>query len=106
MATVFKRKIRRVGPVYFHEIEGMDPVGTYGTHMSIYDTAVKCEDVRNFELDGFDTEGKLEHLVKEINTRIRITKQEIFKIGKLLNMAKKICQEENISIKDWIKSNF
>ena len=49
---------------------------------------------------------QLEQLKKEINLRVKITKNEIFKIGELLNYAKNLCQQEGIKFQEWISKNF
>lgn len=75
------------------------------------DTAVKCslyshanwlEDITIFE----SGDQSLEHLRDEIRTRIKISQQEIFKIGELLTQAKKLCRQDGISFKNWINDNF
>lgn len=78
----------------------------YPFQKSIYDTAKWLGDTTDFELEHLNPGVKLTHLKDEIKTRIRITQQEIFYIGKLLCYAKEICQENGMSFKKWIEKSF
>lgn len=56
--------------------------------------------------DGQMVDDKLDDIKHEIITRGKITKSQIFQIGNLLNMAKKICQEHNRSYQQWVERSF
>jgi hypothetical protein len=96
-----KRVIGGVPELYFHESEKW-----YNGDKSIYDTAKDWETNTIFCLDGLTTKKKLEFIKEEIHVRIKITNQEVFLIGELLDKAKKICQEDRIRFKQWIRENF
>lgn len=91
-------------PLYFYEREKNEASGIF--LKSLYDNADWLEETTLFELQGLDPETQLNHLKDEIIVRVKITKQEIFKIGELLSKAKKICQEQKTGFKDWIEENF
>ncbi len=106
-AKGFKRKRTRFNSdVYFHEEERMDLSYPFGFVQSLYDNAMRAEDITNFEFAEYSPGEKLRHLSKEINIRVKIQAHEIFKIGYLLLIAKKICQEQNIRFKLWISLSF
>lgn len=101
---MFRKKLRNFHDdlEYYYEAERRDDC----YNKTLYEHAIRLEDETIFDICFLDTKGKLDHLVEEIKVRIKITKQEIFKIGELLVMAKKICQEEGSEFQDWIKDNF
>lgn len=99
-------KFNKTNPVpYYFENEGFDWDENH-LHKSVYATVQEYEQETMFMYAGYETKDKLLHIVKQIKARIKITKQEIFKIGELLCMAKKECQQEAISFKEWIGENF
>ena len=73
---------------------------------SIYGRALKLEQDRVFELASMEPRDQLERIKEEVEVRVKITKNEIFKIGELLTMAKRICQQEDQGFKEWITDNF
>lgn len=91
---------------YFWDKEHQDPeVEFWRGDYSLYDTVNAYEEGRVFEFTGENTD-KLKQLKGEIMVRLKITKQEIFKIGELLHIAKRICREERIRFQVWITENF
>jgi len=93
----------RAMPVGFYQKEKLYEQNVI--KFSIYDIADNFEDGRTFEFASYSPETKLSDLAAEIKIRIQITQQEIFKIGELLTIAKKVCQEEKIGFKEWIDDN-
>lgn len=74
--------------------------------VNLYNSANEIEIKGTFDLDGLESVEQLDHIRDEILIRIKITKQEIFKIGELLVHAKHVCQESGLGYEDWIKDNF
>lgn len=101
MAQGFKKK---TDPYHFEE-ERKDSVFRYNGK-NLYEIALHCEDLRNFDFEDHTGEEKLDLLEKEIKVQVRITKQVIFILGELLTIAKKICQEKNKGFKQWINNKF
>ncbi len=73
------------------------------------------EDALKLELEGayvFQENGNVQfediliHIEQEIKLRTKITALEIFKIGKLLYEARKICREHRKNFRGWIKDTF
>jgi hypothetical protein len=89
---------------YHYQKEQIRYSGVFGK--TLYDLATKAEIKGAFELDGLEPEKQLKLIIEEIQIRIKITKQEIFIIGELLCMAKRVCQQATIGFQDWIKGNF
>jgi hypothetical protein len=73
---------------------------------SIYDEAIRLEVKRAYVLEKYEPKKILTHIIEEINIRTKITAHEIFIIGELLTLAKKILHEDGMSFKGWIHSNF
>lgn len=97
----FKTNIRENGwSSYNIEDERQNP--DTSVKGSLYGHANWLEDQTIFEMG----DQSLEHLRDEIKTRIKISQQEIFKIGELLTQAKKLCRQETIHFKKWINDNF
>jgi len=48
----------------------------------------------------------IEIIEEEIKCRVKITKHEIFKIGELLMIGKKLCQKYNKRFQQWIEDKF
>lgn len=105
MAKQFKRNVRTKDgpPEYVFEAERRDPKDFLSG--SVYDVANRLEEETMFEIDGYEPTAILNHIAEEIKIRIRITGNEIFKIGELLCKAKKVCQANKISFKEWISKN-
>jgi hypothetical protein len=80
-------------------------IGT-DSSVDLYNKASEKEIKGTFELDGRESVEQLDHIRDELLIRIKITKQEIFKIGELLVYAKHVCQESGQGYEDWIKDNF
>lgn len=98
-STILKRKYSKYGE-YFIDLENeefIDP-GYY----SLYDEANSYEEARIFEGNS----DFLKSIADEIKIRVKITKNEIFKIGELLLTAKKLCQQKKKRFKQWIADNF
>lgn len=74
--------------------------------VDLYNSVNEIEIKGKFELEGRESVEQLAHIRDEILIRIKITKQEIFKIGELLVYAKRVCQESGLGYEDWIKVNF
>lgn len=72
---------------------------------SLYEKADSLESVRMFEMAGLKPEDQLQQLKSEIEFRVKITKNEIFKIGECLMHVKRICQQEKISFQQWISEH-
>lgn len=89
---------------YHYQKEQIKYSGVFGK--TLYDLAIKAEIKGAFELDGLEPEKQLKLIIEEIQIRIKITKQEIFIIGELLCMAKRVCLQATIGFQDWIKDNF
>lgn len=92
--------------IYNFEEDNQDPDKRYMVGSSLYGTANDYEEARTFEFQAYDTSEQLEQLKKEIKVRVKITKQEIFKIGELLYTAKKLCQQQGTKFQEWIAENF
>lgn len=79
-------------------------------YKSMYHKALKLEQLRVIQSsNNFMSEHPkdfLDLLADEIKCRVKITQSEIFKIGEILVLAKKICQQNNLGFKDWIKDTF
>lgn len=72
---------------------------------TFYDKAMKMEIKGAYDIEELTPQSKLLHIKEEIKIRTKINAVEIFKIGRLLRMAKIICRENNISFKEWILNN-
>lgn len=100
----FKGRMRQDGPTgYYFEEEVKNPGGYVGS--SLYDEALSLEEERVYELGALEPAKQLEWVKGEILVRLKITKNEIFKIGELLWMAKRICQQEGMKFQEWIREN-
>lgn len=107
MTTRFKKKMRsgRFVPgkysydqdQLYHDSENQD--GAFYNE-TLYETANRLKDWNTFETP------MLEQIGNEIKIRIKITKQEIFRIGELLHLAKDICYQQGLEYKQWISDNF
>lgn len=75
-------------------------------HDHIYEESKFHEEQEAFDLVSLEPETQLNQIAKHIKLRIKITQYEIFKIGELLTMAKKICRENKMGFKEWIDQNF
>jgi hypothetical protein len=73
---------------------------------TLYEAATRLKEWNTFEFDGLKFEDKLDQIKNEVRIRIKITKQEIFRIGELLHLAKDICSQNGIGYKEWISENF
>jgi len=106
-ANDFKKKIRdgndSPSRYYFEEEEDRDP--DTNINQNLYEVADSFEWQRMFGLPSSTPEGQLEGLKREIMIRVKITKNEIFKIGELLIHAKKICQQAGKGFQEWISNN-
>lgn len=106
----FKKKSRHTlaggsGPLTYYYENDVNEDSESGIRRSLYSDAESCEWNRAFELPSLSPENQLDRLKGEIAVRIKITKNEIFKIGELLISAKKICQQEGIKFQEWISNN-
>jgi hypothetical protein len=89
------------------EIINLDEFNDDKTKGSYYDQANWLEKITTFELDALSPDEQLNHLEKEIIVRTKITQQEVFRIGEILVMAKKICQQgKTIGFEEWIRQKF
>lgn len=68
--------------------------------------SARLREKRVFEFSSLTPEQKLDHLVDEISIRVKISQQQIFIIGELLILAKKVCSENGLSFQNWIAENF
>jgi hypothetical protein len=73
---------------------------------SIYEEAIRLEVKRAYAIEKYEPKKVLNHIIEEINIRTKITAHEIFKIGELLTIAKRILHENGLSFKGWIRTNF
>ena len=74
---------------------------------TLYDVVDRQEWLRVFGgQSSLTPEELLKALQEEIKFRIKITKNEVFKIGELLINAKNICQQEGLKFKEWISEKF
>lgn len=71
----------------------------------LYDLAHKLEIKGAYDIEELTDEQKLVRIKQEIQVRTKITALEIFKIGKLLILAKPICGRLKIRFKDWVTTN-
>jgi len=90
---------------YRFESEVKDP-DSWQYNSSLYDDALRAEEVRAFELTSLEPATRLEMIEKEVKLRVKITKNEIFKIGELLCLAKNICKQEGTKFQEWILERF
>lgn len=88
---------------YYFERDLRDP--DLCRNETLYVAADSLEWQRMFGLSTLSPDIQLEVLLKEIKIRVRITKNEIFKIGELLIHVKKICQQEGKGFQEWIDKN-
>lgn len=72
----------------------------------LYQTACEWEIKGAYQIEEFEPERQLELIRDEIMIRTKITAHEIFKIGRLLIMARRICSLNKIRFQTWIRSNF
>ena len=101
----FKKKSRRDQYVgYYLTEERRDNANTM--FPDLYSLANSYEENRVYSFEALTADQKLDSIVNEVKVRVRITKQEIFRIGELLFMAKKICHGRNENFQDWIEKNF
>ena len=96
-----KRKRWGEHPSCFHENERQEIVSSE-IYSSIYDEAKAIEVSGIWESKPND----LDAIKREILIRLKITKNEIFKIGECLIMAKSISQKKGIGFQNWIRDNF
>jgi hypothetical protein len=73
---------------------------------SLYDKVLWREEARSLGISYGTSNLSLDDIKLEIKGRIRITKNEVFKIGELLVLAKPLCQQARIHFQDWINANF
>jgi hypothetical protein len=103
MSTIPKGfKKLKAGDFYFSETETTAEISDLkwlGNRDSLYDKVAELEQQRAYS--GYD----LRNLAIEINARVKITTDEIFKIGELLYRAKKLCSQEKIKFQDWIEKS-
>jgi len=71
----------------------------------LYDLAHKLEIKGAYDIEELTDEQKLVRIRQEILVRTKITSLEIFKIGKLLTLAKPICRRLKIRFKEWVTNN-
>jgi hypothetical protein len=72
----------------------------------LYKDAISYEYSRICEFISDTPEVALNRIGNEIHSRLKISQNEIFNIGELLFSAKKICRQNQIGFKEWIKKNF
>ena len=58
-----------------------------------------------YELEHLPPESQLSHIKEAIKIHTKLTALEIFKIGRLLTLAKQICWENKISFGKWFQEN-
>jgi len=75
-------------------------------YKSLYDKVEKQEELRIYRNNYDINKNDLQIIAEEIQTRIKITQLQIFKIGELLIEAKKVCSQSNKSFQEWITDNF
>lgn len=100
----FKKSRRDLNVEYFLDQQRRDRLNIM--FPDLYSIANENEEFRVYEFEALSVGQKLDNIVKEVKVRIRITKQEIFKIGELLLMAKKLCSSTKKGFKEWIEQNF
>lgn len=96
---------------YRFDDRGKDPFDENQCYYaSMYHKALKCEQLRVIWTSNQSMADQpkefLDRLATEIKCRIKITQSEIFKIGEILVLAKKVCQQNNLGFKDWIRDTF
>ena len=74
--------------------------------MNIYSQALREEAFTAYELADQPEDEQLNFLKRQIEIRIKITANEIFKIGELLCLAKHVCLQQKIGFQEWIDENF
>lgn len=72
----------------------------------LYDLAYKLEIKGSYDLEELNDDEKLSRIVEVIKIRTKITALEAFKIGRLLHIAKSICNSKHIRFRKWITENF
>lgn len=101
----FKKQLRNThsSNPYYYDIEQVDPEDNTCCK-TIYDAVKDCQMDTTFEIQGWEPERQIGHIINEIRIRTRISANEIFKIGELLMMLKKICCQEHIRFKEIIET--
>jgi len=112
MPQGFKKKTRSIHSPSSYEYDDDQLYNNYQNedgafyNEPLYDTAIRLKEWNTFQFDGLTLQDKLDQIKNEVNIRIKITKQEIFRIGELLYLAKDICSQNGLGYKDWISENF
>lgn len=105
--TKISKNIREDGPAAFnYEKERARACFGNPVNENLYNEADRLQEQYIFDLEALKPEKQLDCLAKEVKVRVKITQQEIFRIGELLCRAKKICKEQRISFKKWIEQSF
>jgi hypothetical protein len=103
----FKKKIRgNDAPVNYYCDEDFKDPNPNWLNGTLYEKADNLAWKRRFGKNGLDPENQLVAIRDEIKIRVKITKNEIFKIGELLIYAKNICQQTGKKFQEWISNNF
>jgi hypothetical protein len=102
-AQAIKRKTgKSLLPAYSGQLgREIADIGCQDISHSLYDDVLKLERAR-----VWDSNIDLEAIVREIRLRVKITQNEIFKIGELLSLAKTACQQQGEGFQEWIVDNF
>lgn len=105
--TINKLKLDKAAPerFYIEEEHKMLP-GTPFNKNTLYEHALKMELENAYGFESDDPEEQLKKIKSEIKARVKITAHEIFKIGELLQLAKRACRIGKIHFKVWIQENF
>jgi len=112
MPQGFKKKIRSIHSPSSYSYDKDQLYNNYQNedgafyNETLYDTAIRLKEWNTFQFDGLTLQDKLDQIKNEVNIRIKITKQEIFRIGELLYLAKGICSQDGLGYKEWITDNF
>lgn len=78
----------------------------YSWNSKDYAEVNKLETVRSYEFESLLPEEQLNLIQNEIKIRVKITQNEVFKIGQLLCLAKPICHKQGIGFQEWIETHF
>jgi len=68
----------------------------FGDERSLYKTA------NDLEMDRIAGISDLDDLKNEVKISIKITADEIFRIGEILTIGKKLCQKQKVGFKKWV----
>jgi hypothetical protein len=73
---------------------------------ALYNDVLSREKNRTVILNCTTPASILDSIAGLINARVKITINEIFKIGELLHVAKPYCQQAGIGYRDWVTKKF